>query len=228
MQKNGFSSFSNTFSHFIDKETINTKPGTSSDNPGITLPEFPRRSNEGPKRPPPNKVIENETIPLEISSIDVNYQNLDMDISDEDDVMIIADPKPNKSSKRVIQKTTNNSLAMTKGGAGSSFAKTGSNSSENIAVDKSLIKRLQAAAAALTKPAQIPTSPNEVTKKHFKTWNIEDQNVLEKKMFQKLKPNLAFYQNPTTTATKKKMKAKNYKKGNFEKLTSLERPWINM
>ena len=144
-----------------------------------------------------------------------------MDISDEDDVMIIADPKPNKSSKRVIQKTTNNSLAMTKGGAGS-------NSGENIAVDKSLIKRLQAAAAALTKPAQIPTSPNEVTKKHFKTWNIEDQNVLEKKMFQKLKPDLAFYQNPTTTATKKKMKAKNYKKGNFEKLTSLERPWINM
>merc|ERR1711878_95721 len=122
-----------------------------------------------------NKVIENETIPLEISSIDVNYQNLDMDISDEDDVMIIADPKPNKSSKRVIQKTTNNSLAMTKGGAGSSFdgtgssfAKTGSNSGENIAVDKSLIKRLQAAAAALTKPAQIPTSPNEVTKNHFK------------------------------------------------------------
>ena len=154
-----------------------------------------------------------------------------MDISDEDDVMIIADPKPNKSSKRVIQKTTNNSLAMTKGGAGSSFAKTGSNSSENIAVDKSLIKRLQAAAAALTKPAQIPTSPNEVTKKHFKTWNIEDQNVLEKEMFQKLKPNLAFYQNPTTTTAtkkKKKKKAKNYRKGNFEKLTSLERPWINM
>ena len=222
----GFSSFSNNFSHFIDKETINTKPGTSSDNPGITLSEFPRRIN--PKKPPPNKVIENETIPLEISSIDVNYQNLDMDISDEDDVMIIADPKPNKNSKRVIQKTTNNSLAMTKGGAGSSFAKTGSNSSENIAVDKSLIKRLQAAAAALTKPAQIPTSPNEVTKNHFKTWNIHDQNVLEKKMFQKLKPDLAFYQNPTTTATKKKMKAKNYKKGNFEKLTSLERPWINM
>ena len=160
-----------------------------------------------------------------------------MDISDEDDVMIIADPKPNKSSKRVIQKTTNKSLAMTKGGAGSSFdgtgssfAKTGSNSGENIAVDKSLIKRLQAAAAALTKPAQIPTSPNEVTKNHFKTWNIEDQNVLEKKMFQKLKPNLAFYQNPTTTAAKKKKKkkAKNYRKGNFEKLTSLERPWINM
>ena len=49
-------------------------------------------------------------------------------------------------------------------------------------------------------------------------------------MFQKLKPNLAFYQNPTTTASKKKKKkkAKNYRKGNFEKLTSLERPWINM
>lgn len=51
-------------------------------------------------RSPLYKVIESETIPLEISSIDVNYQNLDMDISDEDDVMIIADPKPNKSSKR--------------------------------------------------------------------------------------------------------------------------------
>ena len=142
-----------------------------------------------------------------------------MDISDEDDVMIIADPTPNKSSKRVIQKTTNNSLAMTKGGAGSSFDGTGSNAGENIAVDKSLIKRLQAAAAALTKPAQIPTSPSDIRQNHFKTWNVADQNdKVEKSSSSKRAKN----------RQKRAKLTKNYGKGNFEKLTSLERPWINM
>ena len=139
------------------------------------------------------------------------------------DVMIIADPKPNKSSKRIIQKTTNINPTMKK-----------KSDPGNVVVDKSLIKRLQAAAAALTKPAQIPTSSSDIRQGHFKTWNVGqnvDQNVeVEKSNFwqkygKKTKKNSRVKKPPrTSTATK----SKNYGKGNFEKLTSLERPWINM